>query len=70
MLFRIVCECGHEGLVSSLPRRATCSACGDRRTFRVNDGDPVLVKLASTREQREADVDAFLRAYGHAEAAE
>jgi hypothetical protein len=73
MLFRIVCDCGHEGLVSSLPRRACCSACGATRLFRVGDGDPIIRKLAA-REGKQfaaapapaAEVEAWLRAYGRA----
>jgi len=53
MLFQIRCECGHTGLVGSLPRRACCSACGATRLFRIDDGEPILVKLAAEAERRE-----------------
>jgi hypothetical protein len=66
MLFRIICDCGHEGLAASLPRRLKCSACGDTRLFRVADGDPILRKLAAEREQHETDVAAFLAVHGAA----
>ena len=50
MLFQIKCDCGHVGLVTGLPRMAHCSACQTRRLFRVNDGLPIIAKLAAADE--------------------
>jgi hypothetical protein len=57
MLFRIVCDRGHEGLATSLPRMQRCSACDAVRLFRTADGDPVLVKLAAGEETRREPVE-------------
>jgi hypothetical protein len=57
MLFRIVCDCGREGLATSLPRMQRCSACDAVRLFRTADGDPVLVKLAAAEETRREPVE-------------
>jgi hypothetical protein len=51
MLFQIKCDCGHVGLVTGLPRMAHCSACKTTRLFRVNDGYPIIAKLAAVDEE-------------------
>lgn len=50
MLFQIKRDCGHVGL-SGLPRMAHCSACDTVRLFRVNDGYPIIRKLAAVDEE-------------------
>jgi hypothetical protein len=51
MLFQIRCSCGHTGITTSLPRFLRCSACDAARLFRVNDGYPIIAKLAAVDEE-------------------
>jgi hypothetical protein len=56
MLFQIRCSCGHVGITTSLPRFLRCSACDAARLFRVNDGYPIIAKLAAVdQETREEE---------------
>jgi len=55
MLFQITCDCSHVGLVTGLPRTAHCSACDNVRLFRVNDGYPILARLATVDEETQEE---------------
>jgi hypothetical protein len=46
MMVKVVCTCGHTGIVSAetLPRDLVCSRCGSSR--RVEAGQPIVNKIA------------------------
>jgi hypothetical protein len=59
MLLRIVCRCGHVGVVpaATLPRELQCSACGASRRVEVDPSERII-----STERRIENVNAILAA--------